>query len=319
MQRYVARRLLLLIPTMFGITFFVFVAVRFVPGGVVDQLLGEYWEYGRPPPELRGQLEERYSLNQPIHTQYIQWLGEIVRGNLGTSITSTQPVLNDLKFRLPVTIQLGVMALIISTVIAVPVGVLSALRQDTLPDYLGRSLAITLLALPNFWLALLVITYGFIWFGWTPPLKYHQLWDDPVQNIKILWVPVFLLGSAMSASVMRYTRSTMLEVLRQDYIRTAWSKGLRERVIVIRHALRNSLIPVITIIGLQVSGIVGGTVILEQIFSLPGMGSYLISMIGQRDYPVIQAIVLISAMAVVVSILVVDLSYSLLDPRIRYK
>jgi peptide/nickel transport system permease protein len=210
------------------------------------------------------------------------------------------------------------MALIISQMISLPVGVISAIRRNTPLDYMARSFAIGLLAVPSFWLALLAIIYGFRWFGWTPPLTYHQLWDDPVANLKTLWLPAIILGGILSGTVMRLTRSTMLEVLRQDYVRTAWAKGLRERVIIIRHCLRNAFIPVITVIGLQVPLLIGGTVVLESIFSIPGMGRFMLDAIQDRDYPVVQGIVLLSATMVVMTNLVVDLTYSLLDPRIRH-
>lgn len=316
MQRYVVRRLLLIIPTMFGITMVIFMAVRFLPGDVIAGILGE--DVGAAGPEVRARLEERYSLNDSIPQQYVQWLGELVRFDFGTSIISGRSVLEDLKSRLPVTAQLGLMALLISQMIALPVGVISAIRQKTPIDYVARSFAIGLLAVPSFWLALLAIIYGFRWFGWTPPLTYHQLWDDPVANLKTLWLPAIILGGALSGTVMRLTRSTMLEVLRQDYIRTAWAKGLRERVIIVRHSLRNALIPVITVIGLQVPLVIGGTVVLESIFSIPGMGRFMLDAIQDRDYPIVQGIVLLSATMVVMTNLVVDLTYSLLDPRIRH-
>lgn len=315
MHKYILRRLLLLLPTMFGITLVVFMAVRFLPGNVVDQLLGDY---GDVSPEVRQSLEESYSLRGNAFLQYFEWLGSVATGDFGTSFISGRPVLSDLKHRLPVTLELGVMAMTVSLLISLPIGILSAVRQDGLADYLGRSFAIALLAIPSFWMALMVITYGWVLFGWTPPLRYHHIWDDPAANLASLLPPALILGAQLSGAVMRLTRSAMLEVLRQDYIRTARAKGLRERSVITSHAIRNAVLPVITVIGLQVPIIVGGTVVLERIFSLPGMGNYLLSAINQRDYPVVQAIVLISATTVVLSNLVVDLAYSVIDPRIRY-
>ncbi len=315
MQRYLIRRLLLAIPTLLGITIVVFMAVRFLPGDVIDTLLEGG---GGASPEQRQALVEQYDLGGSVVSQYFEWMGDILTGDFGISIISGRSVMEDIEQRLPRTLQLGVMAMVVSLLIAIPVGIISAIRQNTIIDYLARSLAIGFLAIPSFWLALLAITYGFIWFGWTPPIRYEELWDSPVENLKILWLPSLLLGTVLSGSVMRFTRSTMLEVLRQDYVRTAWAKGLRERVIIIRHCLRNAFIPVITVIGLQIPLMVGGTVILESIFSIPGMGNYLLTALGRRDYPVVQAIVLLSAITVVAANLVVDLSYSLLDPRIRY-
>ncbi|MBI2764793.1 MAG: ABC transporter permease [Chloroflexi bacterium] len=315
MNTYVAQRLLLIVPTMFGVTVVLFMAVRFLPGDVVDQILGDF---GAASPETRRQLEERYSLNDSIPQQYVTWLGELARGDLGTSITSGRPVSSEVKRRLPATFELGSLAMVFSLVIALPIGIFSAVKQNTWIDYAGRSFAIVLLAVPSFWLGLLAITYGFIWFGWVPPLRYAQLWDDPVSNLKILWVPAAILGGFLAGTTMRLTRSAMLEVMHEDYVRTARAKGLRARVVVLRHALRNAILPVVTVVGLQVPVMVGGTVILEKIFSIPGMGSYLLTSLSQRDYPVVQAIVLFTATAIVITNLVVDLSYSVIDPRIRY-
>ncbi len=314
MQRYLARRLLLVIVTLIGVSMVVFMAVRFLPGDVVVQLAAELGA----SPEFRAAIEKKYSLGENLPQQYFEWAGDVLSGDLGTSIISTRPVVDELKVRLPPTFQLGLMAMTIALIISLPVGILSAIRQDSFIDFVARSFAIGLLATPSFWIGLLAISYGFIWLGWTPPLRYHNLWEDPVANIKLMWVPALILGTHITGTVMRLTRSTMLEVLRQDYIRTAWSKGLRERVIVTRHALRNAIIPVITVIGMQVPLLLGGTVILEFIFSIPGMGSYFLLSIQLRDYPVVQIVVLISAVAVVMSNLVVDLAYSLFDPRVRY-
>jgi peptide/nickel transport system permease protein len=313
MGGYLYRRLLLLVPTLLGITFIVFMAVRFLPGDVVTQLTGSY---GAASPAFRKELQKQYSLDQNIPQQYLSWMGKLLRGDLGTSIISGRTVRSDLAQRLPITLELGVMAMVFSLCIALPVGILSAARQNTLWDYLARSASIALLSIPAFWAAELVITLGFRWFGWTPPIRYHGITEDFVQNIKTMWVPAVILGAGLSASVMRLTRSAMLDVLRQDYIRTAQAKGLRERAIIVRHALRNAIIPVITVIGLQIGVLVGGTVILEQIFSIPGMGSYLIDAINARDYPIVQGIVLIGASAVILSNLAVDVAYALIDPRI---
>jgi peptide/nickel transport system permease protein len=225
----------------------------------------------------------------------------------------------EVRRRLPATVELGALALMCSLLIALPIGILSAVKQNTFLDYLGRSFAILQLSVPSFWVGLLAITYGFIWFGWTPPLRHQQIWEDPVENLKILWVPALILGGHLAGSTMRMTRSTMLEVLREDYVRTARAKGLRGRAVVLRHGLRNAVLPVITIIGIQVPVLVGGTVILERIFSIPGMGTYLITALNSRDYPVVQAIVLFSATIVILANLLVDLSYSFIDPRIKYR
>ena len=246
------------------------------------------------------------------------WLANMVRGDFGDSLISRRPVTTELRDRIPVSIELGLLAMLFSVTIALPVGVLSAVKQDTRTDYVARSFSIMLLAVPSFWAGQMAIVFGFQFFGWTPPLQYRQFWDEPLTNLGIMWVPAIILGGILSGSVMRLTRSTMLEVLRQDYVRTARAKGLREHNVLIRHALRNAVLPVVTVIGLQVGITVGGTVILERIFSLPGMGRFLLASLENRDYPVVQAVVLIAAVVVLTANLIVDLSYAIIDPRIRY-
>lgn len=316
MTTYLLKRLALVIPTLLGITLVVSLAVRFLPGDVIDQLLGDDASFVNP--ETRAAMEERFSLDQSPIEAYINWTSDLVQGDLGRSLISGRAITEDLKGRLPVTMQLGAMGLIVAVLIAIPVGVLSAVRQDGPVDYVTRSLAVVLLSTPNFWIGLMAITYGFILFDWTPPLGYSKPWEDLGSNLRSLWIPALILGTHATGSIMRVMRATMLEVLRQDYVRTAWAKGLRERTIIIRHALRNAFIPVLTVIGLQIPSLVGGTVILERIFSIPGMGNYLLNSIQQRDYPVVQAVVLVTAFVVVFSNLIVDLAYAIIDPRIRY-
>jgi len=314
MQRYFARRVVLMLPTLLGLTIVVFMAVRLMPGDVIDQLVGES---GTSTPELRRALEERYNLTGNAVTRYLQWVGGLLRGDLGESIVSGRPVTHHLRERMAVTVELGVLALLVSQLIALPVGVISAVRQDTIADHVARSFSILLLAVPSFWLGLMAITYGFVWFGWTPPLRYTEFWDSPGSNLRSLWVPALILGAALSGSVMRMTRSTLLEALRQDYVRTARAKGLHGRIIILRHVMRNALIPVVTVIGLQVPVIVGGTVVLESIFGLPGLGTFLLDSVQRRDYPAIQGVVLLSGTVVVVTNAIVDFTYPILDPRIR--
>lgn len=314
MQQYLIRRVLLLIPTLLGVSLVIFAVMRFLPGDVVDQMLGEY----TADPEIRRQIEERYGLDQPVTRQYLLWLGDMLSGSLGTSIISGGPVTDELRYRVPVTVQLGALSMIVSVIVAIPIGVLSAAKQDRFVDYLGRGFAIALLAIPNFWLGTLVIAYGFAWFGWTPPLRYTQIWDDPLANLQIVWVPALILGGTLAGVTMRLVRSTMLEVLRQDYMRTAYAKGLTFRNAMVRHALRNAMLPVVTVIGLQIPLLISGTVIVERIFSLPGVGTYLLTSLQQRDYPAVQAIVTLAAVVVVFANLFVDLLYTVLDPRIRY-
>ena len=315
MQRYIIRRLLLMIPTLLGVTFIVFILVRSIPGDISVILSGPF---GSDPANRKAILKE-FGLDDNIVKQYITWLGEIVRFDFGKSLLSGRSITDELSNRLPVTLELGVLAIIMSLLIAIPIGVLSAIRQDTWADYAGRSFAIGLLAAPSFWLAALAITLAGRYFLWgVPPREYPFLQDDPISNIKALLMPAFILGAGLAGGVMRFTRSSMLEVMRQDYIRTAWSKGLHERAIIVRHALRNALIPVVTLVGLQLPLLVGGAVIIEQIYAIPGMGRYYISSVNQYDYPAIQAINLIVATFVIVTNLGVDILYSVIDPRIRY-
>ena len=290
--------------------------MRLLPGDIIDQIISDQAD---PTPEFRASVEERLQLNQGVPQAYVEWLLGVLRMDFGSSFVSERPVTEQLANRIPVTFQLGIMAMIYSIAIAIPIGVLSAVKQDSPIDYLTRSFAIMALAVPSFWAGQMAIVYGFDWFGWTPPLTYESLWDSPLDNLKTTWLPAVILGSFLSGSVMRLTRSTMLEVMRQDYVRTARAKGLRERVVVVRHALRNAVLPVITVIGLQVSVLISGTVVLERIFSLPGMGSFLLFSLERRDYPTVQAIVLLAAALVLVTNLIVDLSYAFIDPRIRYR
>jgi peptide/nickel transport system permease protein len=316
MQRYIHRRILLMIPTLLGVTLVVFFLVRSIPGDVTDLFSGNY---GAQTPEQKAALQKEFGLDKNIPAQYVEWLGKTVRFDFGDSLISARSVNSELSGKLPITLELGVLAIFFSLIIAIPVGVISAIRQDTSVDYAGRSFAIGLLAIPGFWLGTILITLAGRYFIWgVPPTQYVGITENPIANLKLMAVPAFILGGGLSGGVMRFTRSSMLEVLRQDYIRTAWSKGLRERSIVIRHALRNALIPVITVIGLQLPILVGGSVIIEQVYSIPGMGRYYISAVDQHDYPVIQAINILVASVVVFTNLGVDVLYSVLDPRIRY-
>ncbi len=294
----------------------VFLIIRLIPGDIIDTMAIEMG------PEAgvvdRAAIERRLGLDVPIHVQYVRWTGQILQGNLGTSLRGELPVVEQILPRLPVTLELGVMAIVIGLLIALPVGIYSAIRQDTAFDYLGRSVAIIGLATPNFWLGIMVMIYPAIWWGWSPPMEYIPFTEDPLGNLGMLIIPSLILGTAGAASTMRMTRTMMLEVLRQDYIRTAWSKGLNERVVVMRHALKNALIPVATLVGFQLPILIGGSVIIEQIFVLPGIGRLLVSALSQREYHLVSAINLMLATAVIVVNLMVDLTYAYLDPRVRY-
>lgn len=315
MTQYIIRRLLLAVPTLLIIIFAVFMIMRLVPGSIVDIILAENPYATEGDKEA---MEKELGLYGPIHEQFARYLGELARGDLGTSPWTGEEVTTELKNRLPVTLEFGTMAILIGLIIALPVGIVSAIRQDTWQDYVWRSFAILALSVPYFFTATLLVVFPVMWWGWSPPLIYKPWSSGVFSHLEYFFWPALLLGVTLSGTVMRLTRTQMLEVLRQDYIRTAWSKGLRERVIISRHALKNALIPVVTVIGLQIRIAVGGTLILETIFNMPGIGRYYISAIPQRDYPSIQGVALVIALIVVVSNLVVDLTYGWLDPRIRY-
>ena len=320
MRVYVIRRLLLIVPTLFILSILVFFSVRFIPGDVIDAMLGRMEHIGSFAAIDRDTLEQMLGLDVPVYVQYGRWLGGIfLEGTLGTSLWADFTVEEKILGRLPVTLQLGVMAMLIGLLIALPVGIYSAIRQDTAADYLGRSVAIIGLATPNFWLAIMVMIYPALWWGWSPPLRLIPFAEDPLGSLGMFLIPSLILGTAMSAATMRMTRTMMLEVLRQDYIRTAWSKGLKERVVVLRHTVKNALIPVVTLVGLQFPLLIGGSVILEQIFVLPGIGRMFVEALDHRDYPVVSAINLVFATAVLVINLIIDLLYAFLDPRVRYE
>jgi peptide/nickel transport system permease protein len=313
LRKYVLRRLFVAIPSLLIASFIVFSLPRMIPGDVV-QLMLEEKAYGKDLEELRAKL----GLDRPIYIQYFEWGGRVLRGDLGESLWTKRPVIEELARRVPITLELGFLALFFALLIALPVGLIAAVRQDTITDYVCRSLAILGLSIPGFWKATLVVLLPAIWWGWSPPIQYTEFGKDPWRHLLQFVVPAFILGIASGAAIMRLTRAQLLEVLRQDYVRTAWSKGLRERVVVLKHSLKNAVIPVVTVLGLQISAILGGTVIFEQIFGLPGMGRFLFDAVNQRDYPVIQGVNLLIVTVVVVTNLIVDACYALLDPRIRY-
>ena len=318
MRGYIIRRLLLVIPTLFILSLIVFFSVRFIPGDTIDAMLGTVDFSAEVDREA---LERMLGLDVPAHVQYVRWLGDILlHASLGNSLVGNRDaVAETIAGRLPVTIQLGLMSIVIGIVIAVPVGIYSAIRQDTAADYAGRSVAIVGLATPNFWLAMMVMLYPAIWWGWAPPMELIRFMEDPAGSVGVFIIPSLILGTYLAAATMRITRTMMLEVLRQDYIRTAWSKGLKERMVVMRHAVTNALIPIVTLVGLQLPILVGGSVIMENIFNLPGLGRLMLSALTDRDYPLVSGINLFFGTAVVVINLMIDLLYGYLDPRVRYQ
>ncbi len=265
-------------------------------------------------------LEKKLGLDVPIHVQYSRWLGKILlQGDLGTTLVSEEPVWeNFIRPRIPISLELGFIALLILLLLAIPIGTYSAIRQNTLGDYAGRSLSIFMLSVPEFWIATIVLVYPAIYFGWSPPMQYVPFFENPQENLLMFIVPAAILGAVHSGPLMRLVRTLVLEVLRQDYVRTAWSKGLSERIVILKHVLKNAMIPVLTVIGLQIPYLIGGAVILEQIFLLPGVGRLIVQALLDRDYAIVAGANLVVATMVVFINLAVDLTYGYLDPRIRY-
>ena len=330
MQAYIIRRLMLVVSTLFLVTIIAFLSVRFIPGSLVDLMVADkYRESTTSREEMLATVKEQLGLDVPIWTQYVRWLGVwpqkngsisgVLQGDLGKSLWTERIIRDEIFQRIPISLELGVIAMITALLLAFPIGIYSAIRQDTMGDYLGRSFAILCIAVPGFWLATMVFIYPAKWFNWTPPVIYYPITQNFWANIGQFIIPGILMGMGMSGTTMRMTRTMMLEVLRQDYIRTAWAKGLRERLVVVKHALKNALIPIITIIGLQIPVLLGGAVIMEQIFVLPGMGRLMLDALSARDYPMVSGVNLVMATFILLVNLLVDLSYGWLDPRIRYR
>lgn len=315
MQAFVIRRIAALVPTLFFASVIVFMVVRLIPGDVIDLMLSQ--DSGADKLD-RSALERALGFDRPMVEQYLQWIGGVLfHGDFGMSLWRQTPVADMLAARLPVTLELSLLALTIALAIALPIGILSAVRQDTTADYIARSFSIFMLAVPGFWIATIVVVFPAIWWGWSPEVKFTPFREDPLANLKQLIIPALIMGTSLSAVTIRMMRTTMLEVLRQEYVRTAWAKGLSERVVVVRHVLRNALIPVVTVIGLQATLLIGGSVIMEQIFVIPGMGLLLIEAVFDRDYPIVTGVFLVTGVAIVLINFLVDLSYGLLDPKVR--
>ncbi len=325
MRAYIIRRLLLMIPTLFLVSLIVFFLIRLIPGDIIDAMQAKVAdvEIDRP------MMERALGLDKPAIVQYGRWMGVlrqvdgsfsgIFQGDLGVSWWQRLSVVELVALKWPVTFQLGLMAIIVGQLIALPIGIYSALRQDKWGDYVGRSFAILCISVPGFWLGTMVIVFPSIWWSYMPPIMLIHFFEDPIGNLRMFIMPSIIMGMAMAGLTMRMTRTMLLEVLRQDYIRTAWAKGLRESVVTLRHALKNALIPVVTIIGMQVPIMVGGSAIIEQIFNLPGMGRLVLYAIINRDHPLASGVLLIFSVALVLIILIVDLTYAYLDPRVHYK
>ena len=322
MRTYIIRRVLLIIPTLLIVTMLVFFSIHFIPGDVIDVMMGStvspnVGEAG----VTREWLEKKLGLDVPIHIQYGRWLKKILlHGDLGTSLVSEEPVWeNYIRPRIPVSLELALIAQLIILLLAIPIGTYSAIRQNTLGDYAGRSLSIFMLSVPEFWIATIVLIYPAIYFGWSPPMQNVPFLENPGENLLMFLVPGAVLGAVHSGPLMRLVRTLVLEVLRQDYVRTAWSKGLAERVVILRHVLKNAMIPVLTVIGLQIPYLIGGAVILEQMFLLPGVGRLIVQSLLVRDYAIVAGANLVVATMVVLINLAVDLTYGYFDPKIRYR
>ena len=315
MSKYILRRLVQLIPTLLGISLLVFGLMRLLPGDVVRVLVG---------PELnisaaqRATLERMLGLDAPLHLQYFRWLGAVLQGDFGLSLRSSQPVLAIIKQRFPITLELSLLSLLVSWVIAVPLGIWAAVRRRGMAEFTSQVVGLVGLSVPNFWLATMLLLATSLWLRWQPSPLWVSIFKDPVTNLQMMIMPVIALSAALVAAIMRMVRSSMLEVLGQDYIRTAQAKGLGGRVILVRHALKNAFIPVVTVMGVQLGLLLGGAVVIEQIFGLPGIGWMILNGIYQRDYTLVQGGVLFIAVVCVMINLLVDVLYAYVDPRIRY-
>jgi len=314
MRRYLVDRLMLLVVSLLGLTVVAFVLLQVIPGDAAGLLAGEDASAATVQ-RMRAELH----LNDPLPVQYARWLGKALRGDLGRSLFTHETITHTLLVRLPVSVELGALSLLLATVIALPAGIVSAIKADRLPDQAIRVVAITGIAVPHFWLGTMVIVFGSRLFGWIPPVGYASPFEDPWRNFQQCAIPIVILGAGVAASLTRMMRSSTLEVTREDYIRTARSKGLSPAAVVRRHMLKNALIPVVTLFGIQAATIVGGTVILESIFNLPGMGRLVIEAINRRDYPVVQGVVLAFGTFILLVNLLTDLAYTWLDPRISYR
>lgn len=315
MSAYILRRLLLAVPTVMGATMIIFLIMRVVPGDVVDYLLGES---ATVSVEQKEALREDLGLNDPLPVQYLTWLKGVVTFQPGDSFRTRKPIMDEVRPRLLVTLELAGGTILLSLLIALPMGVISAVNQDKPLDYILRAITIGGISVPGFWIATLVILFLGKYVGWLPPIVYKQPWKDLPSNLQQMIIPAMILGFAYSAIVARMTRSAVLDVLREDYVRTARAKGLGSFVVTTRHVMRNAMLSVITITAAQIGALVGGTVIMETIFVLPGMGSYTVTAINQRDYPTIQFTITLLATSYVLINLLTDLSYAALDPRIRF-
>lgn len=313
MGKYFARRITAMVPTLILVTVFVFVIMRMMPGDPATVQLGD-----EASQEAVKQLQEQLGLDRPAWEQYFRWIGGIARGDFGESFISGRSIMDEIADRAPVSVELGALAIFGSLCIAIPFGVASAIRPESVTDYVSRFVTVAGVAVPSYALATLLFVLPSVWWSWSPPVPYVPPWEDPFQNLQQLILPVASIATSLAAVTARMTRSTLLNVMREDYMRTAFSKGLRERDVVVRHGLKNSLLPIITVVGNQMPVLISGTVITETIFDLPGMGTMLFAALGQRDYAVIQGVLLLASLVVLSVNLLIDFIYAFVDPRIRF-
>ncbi|MEI6873934.1 MAG: ABC transporter permease [Spirochaetota bacterium] len=314
MGRYIAKRLLSLIPVLFGVSVIVFFLVRLIPGSALQMYLGTQVE---ATPAQMEELKRIFGEDRPVPVLYVEWLGRLLQGDFGISLRTGRAVLPDILSRLPLSLELTIMALVIALLVGIPQGILASLRQNPVGDLVNRMIGLIGLSLPQFWLAALMVLAFSGFRGWIPMGNYVKFTVDPLRNVQMLLLPSLAIGIGLAAVIMRYTRNSMLEVLEMDYIRTAKAKGLKRRVVILRHALKNAILPVITVAGFNTGYLLGGAIVIEEVFALPGMGRLALYAIYQRDYPVIQGIVLVIATIFVLVNLLTDLIYAFVDPRIR--
>jgi peptide/nickel transport system permease protein len=313
MKEYIIRRLVLLIPTVLGVSIIVFLMMRFIPGDPVALLLGDYYTE-----EAAAAIRNKYGLDRPLYEQYVIWLGRLVTGDWGRSIIANRPIFDDLMRRLPVTVELIILAMSFALLIAIPAGVIAALRPYSWHDYSALTTALIGVSVPEFFMGVLLILFFSLFWGLLPAVGYVPLSESFWDNLKHMILPAMTLGLARAALLTRLIRASMMEVIRLDYVTTARAKGVRERWVVLKHALKNALIPTVTVLGLQVGFLIGGAIVVETVFSVPGVGSFGIGAIALRDYPQVQAFVLLFALGFVLVNLIVDVLYAFLDPRIKY-
>ncbi len=315
MGKYILKRVLLLIPTILIVCVITFALMRIIPGTAVDQIISQYSANGIVV--TREEVEIKLGMDKPAVIQFFIWMGNLLRGNMGESLFQTGTVSEIIFTKLPITLELSIMILILSNLISIPLGLMCASRQDSIADNAIRTLAVILMAVPVFWIATLVLVYPAVWWKYAPPANYYSFFDKPWQNLQMFLIPAILGSLTQAGMQLRLVRTMTLENLRQDYIRTAWAKGSSESQALWNHALRNTMIPVVTSIGGAVAGLVGGSVVLENMFNIPGIGSVLITALNNRDYPLVQGCVLVFSIIVMVINLLVDIAYKWIDPRVE--